>query len=314
MALHQASGRWRLGLGLALATAGFWATLPVALKLTLEQLDPMTLTWFRFLVAFAGTLALLWLRGGLGQLRGLGGRHRWLLVIAALGLIGNYVFYLLGVQRTSPGNAQLLIQLAPLGMLLGGVFVFGERFRAAQWFGVALLVGGLGLFFREQLVHAADVAHATPSGYLVGSALVVLAAAVWAVYALAQKQLLLRLSSQGILLVIYAAATLLLLPFATPSALLRMDALHWALLGYCALNTLGAYGCFAEALAHWEASRVSAVLAMTPLLTILSVMAVHAVWPGVIRPEAVGVGGWIGAGLVVAGSAAVSLLGQRKPA
>ena len=314
MALHQASGRWRLGLGLALATAGFWATLPVALKLTLEQLDPMTLTWFRFLVAFAGTLALLWLRGGLGQLRGLGGRHRWLLVIAALGLIGNYVFYLLGVQRTSPGNAQLLIQLAPLGMLLGGVFVFGERFRGAQWVGVALLVGGLGLFFREQLQHAADAAHATPSGYLVGSALVVLAAAVWAVYALAQKQLLLRLGSQGILLVIYGAATLLLLPFATPSALLRMDALHWALLGYCALNTLGAYGCFAEALAHWEASRVSAVLAMTPLLTILSVMAVHAVWPGVIRPEAVGVGGWIGAGLVVAGSAAVSLLGQRKPA
>lgn len=44
MALHQASGRWRLGLLLALTTAGFWATLPVALKFTLETLDVYTLT------------------------------------------------------------------------------------------------------------------------------------------------------------------------------------------------------------------------------------------------------------------------------
>ena len=56
MALHQASGRWRLGLAMALTTALSWATLPVALKITLEQLDPYTLTWFRFLVAAAVAL------------------------------------------------------------------------------------------------------------------------------------------------------------------------------------------------------------------------------------------------------------------
>ena len=51
MALHQASGRARLGLALTALTAACWATLPIALKLTLEVLDPITLTWFRFLVA-----------------------------------------------------------------------------------------------------------------------------------------------------------------------------------------------------------------------------------------------------------------------
>src|SRR5688572_31658485 len=51
MALHQASGRWKLGLAMALLTALSWATLLVALKITLEQIDPYTLTWFRFLVA-----------------------------------------------------------------------------------------------------------------------------------------------------------------------------------------------------------------------------------------------------------------------
>ncbi|MFX8262295.1 EamA family transporter, partial [Acinetobacter baumannii] len=52
--LHRASGRWRLGLSLTLLTALCWATLPIALKITLEQLDPITLTWFRFAVAALG--------------------------------------------------------------------------------------------------------------------------------------------------------------------------------------------------------------------------------------------------------------------
>lgn len=310
MALHQASGRWKLGLALALATAGFWSTLPVALKITLEQLDPYTLTWFRFLVAFVLMFAWLAARGGLAPLRGLSRRHLALLAIAALGLIGNYVLYLLGVQHTSPGNTQLLIQLAPLLMALGGIFVFRERFVAGQWLGLAVMVGGLGLFFADQLGH-----DTLPAGrYVWGSMLVIVAAVVWAVYALAQKQLLLRLSSPLILLVIYAAASLLLWPLARPAALLQLDALHWSLLVYCALNTLGAYGCFAEALAHWEASRVSAILATTPLLCIGVVFAVNALWPTLIRPEAITWLGFAGAGLVVLGSTLTSLLGQRKAA
>ena len=51
MALHQTTGRWRLGLTLALTTAALWATLPVALKIALETIDPWTLTWARFAVA-----------------------------------------------------------------------------------------------------------------------------------------------------------------------------------------------------------------------------------------------------------------------
>src|SRR4249919_165669 len=169
MALHQASGRWQLGLLLALVTAACWATLPVALKITLEQLDPITLTWFRFVVATGVLLAWLGARGGLAVFRGLDGK-RWLwLTVAALMLIGNYVFYLLGVQHTSPGNAQLLIQLAPLLMALGGIFVFREPYRFGQWCGFAVIVAGLGLFFRDQL-------HDTPlatGDYLLGTGFVV---------------------------------------------------------------------------------------------------------------------------------------------
>lgn len=309
--LHRASGRWRLGLMLSLVTAGCWATLPIALKLVLDVLDPITLTWFRFLVAALCTGAWLTARGRLRGYAGLGPRGWMLLLLAGVMLLGNYVFYLLGVQYTTPGNAQLLIQLAPLLMALGGIFVFGESFRAAQWIGLAVLTGGLALFFRDQLVQAGAAAAQTGGGYLFGSMLVVVAAMVWAVYALAQKQLLMKLGSMQVLTVIYAIAALALLPFAKPAGLLALDATHAWLLLYCALNTVGAYGAFAEALAHWEASRVSAVLATTPLLCIGAVTAVHALWPQWLDAERIGMLGWIGAGLAVAGSAAVSLLGRR---
>lgn len=304
MSLHQASGRWRLGLLLALVTAACWATLPVALKVTLEQVDPYTLTWFRFLLAAGVMFAWLAARRGLGGFASLDRKRWWLLFAAALLLIGNYVFYLLGVQQTSPANAQLLIQLAPLLMALGGIFVFRERFNGWQWLGLATIVAGLGLFFRDQLDGGGV-------GYLFGSALVILAAVVWAGYALLQKQLLLRLSSPAMLLFIYVVASVVLLPLARPASLLQLDGLHWTLLLYCALNTLVAYGAFAEALAHWEASRVSAILATTPLLCLGAVAATQAIWPGSLPPEQVGVAGYAGAVLVVVGSALASLLGQR---
>jgi drug/metabolite transporter (DMT)-like permease len=307
--LHQASGRWRLGLLLALATAACWATLPIALKVSLEALDPITLTWFRFLVAAGLMGAWLAARGRLGVYRGLGCRRWSLLALAAVMLVGNYVLYLLGVRYTTPGNAQVLIQLAPLLMALGGILVFGEKYGAGQWVGLAVIVAGLGLFFADQWRGGPSVGDA---GYLLGSALVVLAAIVWAVYALAQKQLLLALDSPAILWVIYVAATVCLWPFAHPSTLAGLDGVHAAMLVYCALNTLVAYGAFAEALAHWQASRVSAVLATTPLLCLASVALVHAWWPTGIAAESVGAAGYIGAAAVVVGSSMSSLLGQSR--
>lgn len=232
-----------------------------------------------------------------------------MLLVAGLMLIGNYVFYLLGLHFTTPANAQLLIQAAPLLMALGGIFVFRERFNRWQWLGIAAILAGLLLFFGDQLAHPA----VTGSRYLVGSLLVLLAALVWAVYALLQKQLLNRLSSTAILGFIYVLATIVLLPFSKPASLLELDALHGIALAYCAVNTLGAYGAFAEALAHWEASRVSVVLAVTPLLTVMTVEVAHALAPHLVQREQIALFGWLGAALVVAGSAVSSLMRDALP-
>ena len=46
--MHATTGRWQLGLALALTTAVFWGLLPIALKVTLTGMDAWTLTWYRF--------------------------------------------------------------------------------------------------------------------------------------------------------------------------------------------------------------------------------------------------------------------------
>ncbi len=292
---------------LALITAALWATLPVALKIALERIDPWTLTWARF--GFAAIVLLLWmsLRGGLRGYSGHPRRHWWMLVAAGVLLVGNYLGYLLGLDYTTPANAQLLIQAAPLLMALGGFLVFGERYSRGQWLGLLAVVVGLCLFFADQIAIAVAGTH-----YLLGAGLVLAGALVWAGYALIQKQLLNHWSSTQVLAAIYLLSALLLWPLAEPLALLELDGIHLAALLFCALNTLGAYGAFAEALAHWEASRVSAILATTPLLTVLTVGIVHAIAPTWVATESIAWLGWVGASLVVAGSAASSLLGKSR--
>lgn len=307
MALHTTSGRWQLGMSLAMATALFWATLPISLKIALESLDAWTITWVRFVTAALVLLAWLTWKRSLGVFATLSGRTWSMMSLAALMLTGNFVGYLFGVQYTTPGNAQLLIQAAPLMMALGGILVFRERFGRAQWAGLALVAMGLVSFLADQTRQTIGIA----ANYSLGALIVFAAAVVWAVYALLQKQLLNHLGSQHLLLFIYTAAALLLTPLAQPLRLLELDAQHaWALL-YCCLNTLGAYGAFAEALAHWEASRVGVILALTPLLCVAAVAATHHVRPDLIAVEHIATWGWVGAALVICGSALVSLAGKK---
>ena len=256
---HNVSGRWRLGFLLALLAMLSWATLPLALTLALASVDPWTLTWFRFLVA---TVCIgVWLRSRRMLVwpgRG-GSSGRGLLAVAAVGLTANYLLYIVGLDLTTPAITQVLTQVAPMLLGLGALWLFGERYSGRQWVGFMVLVAGLIIFSRDQLAAFAEQATQLWRGGL----LVLLGAVVWAIYALAQKQLLKHYSSMSVMWFIYGFATIVLLPAIAPAQLWALTPISWALVGYCALNTLIAYGAFAESLNHWEASRVSAVLAVT---------------------------------------------------
>jgi drug/metabolite transporter (DMT)-like permease len=306
--MSEPTRNWRLGLLFASVTAVSWGLLPIALKAMLQYMDPYTITWYRFVAAAAIAGTALKLTGGLPSLRALDTRSRWILGIAVAGLIGNYVLYLLGLSYASPGAAQVLIQLAPMFLLLGGLLVFRESFNRLQWLGLLTLVSGLALFFHDRLAELTDLDTDLGKGVV----LLFLAALVWAFYAIAQKMLQGRMTAQGVLLVIYVSASVALLPTTVPGAIAGLSLWALALLVFCSLNTLVAYGAFAEALKHWEATRTSAVLAVTPLLTMLFGAVIAALPTGYINTDSVDPLSLAGAALVVTGSAACALGGQRR--
>ncbi|GFM72437.1 membrane protein [Pseudomonas cichorii] len=301
--MHISSGRWVYGLCLALLTAFLWGILPVKLKQVLQAMDPVTVTWFRLLVS--GVLLFIWLASvkRLPSLKVLGGKGRILVALAVFGLVGNYVLYLVGLRLLSPGTTQLMIQTGPILLLLGSIVLFKERFTLGQGIGLFVLLIGFGLFFNERLVEL----FTSLSDYTAGVLIVFLAAVVWTFYGLSQKQLLTVWNSLQVMMVIYLFCALLITPWAHPMEALQLSPLQGWLLLACCLNTLVAYGAFAEALAHWEASRVSATLALTPLVTLAAVAVAAWLWPDYVQAEEINTLGYCGAVLVVLGSALTAL-------
>ncbi len=311
--MHRVTDRWRLGLALALCTTVLWSILPLALKVLLRSIDSFTITWVRLGLSGA-VLAAVLAPGGLlsakaGGLRP-GRRAAGLIAIAAAGLCANYILYIMGLDRLTAGAAQVLIQLGPVFMMFGGVLIFRERIAPAQAAGAAVFVAGLLLFFN----HRIEGILTSFTGYTAGMLLIIAAAITWAAYSMAQKQLLVSYSSASIMLVVYAVGAVAFLPLSKPADLLDLDALGAGLLLFCALNTLAAYGCFSEALNHWEASRVAAVLATVPVVTLFWQWAFSSLWPDLVDSEPVGFAGVAGAFMVVGGSLLVALWRGRRPA
>jgi drug/metabolite transporter (DMT)-like permease len=275
-----------------------WATLPIALTALLRDLDPLTLTWFRFLAASVTLGAILGSRGSLPRLSLLGPKSWMLLGFATLCMAANYLLYLLGIDMTTPANAQIVMQACPLLFSLGAIAFYGERFNRRQWIGFFVLIGGLAVFCSDQLLAFVEES----DRYLLGYATVLAAALTWSISSLIQKRLLTIFRSQALLLCLYVGCTLCFTPLAHPDRIAALSGWAIPLLLYCALNTLVAYGAFSASLENVEASRVGAVIALSPVATFGFIKLTHQLFPGVLPPEHFSPWMLLGAATVVLGS------------
>jgi len=252
------------GFLLSLIAAMMWGVLPIALKELLLGMGATTIVWYRFLVAFAVLLTWLSVTRRLPRLAQITLRPRLLLLIAALGLCANYFLFSYSLNFVNAETSEAVIQLTTLFLILGGVVVYKEPFLGIQKLGTGLIILGLLLFFNDRMAVFVNINNTETLGVII----VVFAAVTWTLYALLQKRLLRQFSSVQILFSIYTVSIVVLLPFIQPSTLFSLEGWHLTLLAFCCLNTLVAYGSFAEALNLWDASKVSATLALAPLFTI----------------------------------------------
>jgi len=210
--MHNPTIRHAAGFFLSLVAAMLWGVLPIALKELLAGMDAITIVWYRFFVA--GIVLLVWLgmRRNLPSLFIQNTQTKWFLVLAATGLVINYFLFSYSLNFVNGETSEAVIQLTTLFLILGGVFVYREPFFAVQKVGTVLIMLGLLLFFNDRLSELTNLENRETIGVIV----VIFAAITWTVYALLQKQLLVKFSSVQILFMIYMFSIFVLLPFISP--------------------------------------------------------------------------------------------------
>lgn len=302
--MHSPTIKHTSGFLLSLIAAMLWGVLPIALKELLSGMDAITIVWYRFLVAGVVLFAWLAMQRKLPQLLRQGTQIKCFLLVAAVGLGINYFLFSYSLNYVNGETSEAVIQLTTLFLILGGVFVYKEPFFAVQKVGTLLILCGLLLFFNDRLSGLLSLENRETIGVII----VVFAAITWTIYALLQKQLLNSFSSVQILFLIYAFSIVVLLPFISPLSLFELSQIQFTLLVFCCLNTIVAYGCFAEALNCWDASKVSAVLALAPLFTIGSLKLVVFFQPDYAFSDRLSMLSLLGAALLVVGSVLTALM------
>ncbi|MFC4347320.1 DMT family transporter [Kordiimonas lipolytica] len=304
----QSPNAFLTGLILVCNTVLFWGILPIALVFALELQDGVTITWFRFLVAAIVVTGIQAWRGKLRQFLSLTGREWLMLLFAAIFLIADYVLFIYGLTYLEPSAMAVFSQTTPVFLALTGVVFFHERLNRFQTACFLTLFVGLGLFFNASIAEL-DFGQ---EGFLVGVLIAVSASFIWALYAALQKKLIGRLSSANILLFIYLAAVVSLLPMSDLTSFGALESADWMIITFCAFNTLIAYSTFSESMKYWPSTHISSVVATTPVATIIASYVGHLLWPDVIRFTNVNMLGWIGVLVVLTSAVAFNARPRRK--
>ncbi|MFO7668308.1 MAG: DMT family transporter [Bacteroidales bacterium] len=296
----------RKGVLYAIATASLWGFMAIILKVITSELPPVTVVWFRFFFAFLvlGIWTLIFRRSDFAIFR----RPPILLILASIFLGINYIGFITGIKYVSPSSAQVFIQIGPVGFALSGILIFREHVNWKHIVGFILVLAGMGLFYSEQLADLTGAGeHFTRGMFLVlGGGL------SWAIFATLQKVLVKTYRPNQLNLFIYGFCSLVLIPLASFPSLKVMPAAHWFILVYLGLNTVLAYGSLALAIKFTEATRVSVIITLNPLITFITMAILTRMEVAWVGPETFSILAFLGALTVLAGAIVVIRAGWNK--
>ena len=281
------------GLTYAAITATLWGVLPILMKIALEDFSGSSIVWFRFAFAFPALYLFLKIRKK--QPESIILSPPGLAILSGIFLAANYYYFLKGIETSSPSNAGILIQTAPVLLVILGVVLFKEKFNRKQGIGLAIAVVGFVLFFRDQSRQWGGEVYTEATLYVQAAGL------LWVGYVVFQKKLAVRYDAQHLNLLVYGTAAVVLTPAVIWADFNNTHFGSWVLMIFLGINTLLAYGCLAEAINYIPLWLLSVVITLNPFITLAVMQILPVVAPGLVTPEVIGLWGYIGACTAIAG-------------
>ena len=281
--------------GLVCLMTLLWSINYVVAKIALRSFPPVFFACLRMM--FAGILMsavyAFWVRGQTGV-----AIRKWpwreLILVSAvgvLGMVGNQIFFVVGIGQTSVAHGSLVIATTPVQVLALAWLRGQESLTRLKVAGMALAVAGVAVLNLAP-------GRAARAATILGDVLVFLCAFSFAVYTVFTKERLRRYGSIPLTTLGYAvSAVILLVPVGFWGRSYNFGAVPasgWLALAYMAgLSSVLCYMIYSYALGHLPASRVSSFSYAQPLIASL------AAWWWLEEPLTLGIA--LGGSMVLAG-------------
>ncbi len=269
------------GIYYAIFTAFLWGFLAIGLKVAVNIIPAITVTWFRFALAFS-TMVLFYSFRQKEKLSIIK-RPPLFAILAGVFLGCNYVGFISGVQMTTPTIAQVFAQVGPAVLAFSSIFLFKEKMSPRQIIGLIVVIIGMLVFYKDKM--SMITINEDIQQFNIGVFVLVFGALTWVLYAIFQKKVVNDFDPLQLNLIIFGVPALFLTPVAEFKAFANLSLMQWLLMVYLGLNTLLAYGSLALAFKYTEANKVSVIVTLNPLITFSAMIFLsyyHVSW---ISPE-----------------------------
>lgn len=198
-----------------------WAANMPLVKWTVEKFDIYAYNSLRFI---CGTITAIFIYFS---------RYEWkkvqhedwgkLFLVGFVAYVMYQLVFIMGIRKTTAGNAALLLATAPLWTVVFNQLIHKEKIHKQLWFGMAISLLGVVLIIlgsSKKIEFGSDA--------LIGDVLMFLAAMCWALNTNLQKNLLAKYSASQLTLIMLVVGTPFLTAVAIPSfTSFDFTSLHW---------------------------------------------------------------------------------------
>jgi len=252
----------RLYTAALLLTMLIWAGSFIFTKISLNEIKPYNLAFYRFVLASPVLLAIVYLRGYLQPIKMVDLPK--IVILAVTGVTFLYVLQFLALMYTTATNSSILINMSVIFVAVMSFFL-GEKFTKLKVLGLFLSFVGAFLVISNGRLEFFS------SDTFKGDILMIFDGFLWAIYTIVGKDLLRKYNPYSLTAHAFLIGSILLLPFALYEGLVNpmsLSMIVWISLLYLSLLcSVFAYLVWYGSLTKMDATKVAVFVYIVPFFT-----------------------------------------------